>query len=56
MPEMAGRLPQGQHLRMGRRIRQGLALVMPTPNNAIINDDDSANRHFSALQGQAGFL
>jgi hypothetical protein len=29
---------------------------MPTPNNAMVNDHDSANRHFSALQGQAGFL
>ena len=56
MPQMVGRLPQSQHLRMGRRIRQGLPLVMSTPNNAIVNDHDSANRHFSALQGQAGFL
>jgi hypothetical protein len=55
MPQVLSGLPQGQHLSMGRGIRQGLPLVVATSNDDIINDDYRPNRHLSTLQGQAGF-
>jgi hypothetical protein len=56
MPEVLGCLPQGQHLSVRRGIRQGLPLVVATPNDDIVHDDHSPNRHFRTLQGQARFL
>jgi hypothetical protein len=56
MPEVLSCLPQGQHLSMRRGIRQYLSLVVATPNDDTVYDDHSPNRHFSTLQGQAGFL
>jgi len=56
MSQVLGGLSEGQYLSMGRGIRQGLPLVMPTPNDDIVDDDHSPNWHFSALQGQARFL
>jgi len=41
---------------MGCGIRQRLPLVVATPNDDIVHDDHSPNRHFSALQGQVCFL
>jgi hypothetical protein len=56
MPQVLGCLPQGQYLSMSRGIRQGLTPIVATPDNDLVHDNYSPNRHFSTLQGQASFL
>jgi len=56
MSQVLGSLPQGQYLSMRRRIRQGLPLVVATPNDDIVHNHHSPNRYFNTLQGQACFL
>ena len=49
-----GRLAQGQHLRVGRRIAQRLPLVVTLADDLIIHNDDRPNGHIGCMQRLAG--
>ena len=49
-----GRLAQGQHLRVGRRIAQRLTLVVTLADDLIIHNDNRPNRHIGCMQRLAG--
>ena len=51
-----GRLGDGDHLGVGRRIVELLALVVRGGDHAVLEDDDRADRHFVLGQGRLGLV